>query len=258
MRLTPALFVLAFSVAPARAAVSDAAVQARLGGLLGAWQLQMPDVPALVPAVLGRAVGTQQAPLIPKSYWDKSLPPHASHLTWLKGRIPGLDAASLREISYEDVAAVLDAAAALKYSTLDVFTDAGLRGDVAYYLQASTVKKLFASHELNTALVAGGKDVDGNAYTMDGIVMGRGKLHILFNRGPFTFDHPSDGRTYEVQSRIVQTIEGPGRLAVSGMKTKHWPVWPVIQRLIKLGPGRIRIETNYGSKDQDDRAVRRR
>ena len=31
-----------------------------------------------------------------------------------------------------------------------------------------------------------------------------------------------------------------------------------IQRLSRIGPGRIRVDTNYGSRDKDDAAVRRR
>jgi hypothetical protein len=262
MRQTPALFAVLVAVAVPAQAFNEASAQARIGSLfagagqyLGAWQA---PAPAPIPVVQGKAVGKKSTPLIPKSYWDNSAAPHASHAAWLQKRIPDINIGMVREISYADVSQVIDNAAARGWSTLDIFTDEGLRGQEMYYLQASTLKSLFANFDLATALVQSGKDVDGSAFSMDGLVMGGGKLYVLFNRGPFKFDHPSDDRRYEVQARITQTIEGPGKLAVSGMAVKHWPVWPTIQRLIKLPGGKMRVETNYGSQDQNDRAVRRR
>jgi hypothetical protein len=57
---------------------------------------------------------------------------------------------------------------------------------------------------------------------------------------------------------VTQTIEGAGQLAISGMWVHAWPVTARIQKLVKLGPGRLRVETNYGNRERNDPAVRRR
>jgi hypothetical protein len=260
MRPTPALLAVAVLAVPARSAVIESAVQARIASVMAGvspYDVPRPAYEELVQAAPPAARAKKvNPPLIPRSYWESASPPHPTHLEWLKKRIPGLAASSVREIPYEAVAEVIDEAARRGWSTLDIFTDEGLRSDVSYYLSAATLRKLYANFDLSTALLASGRTTDGDAFTMDGLVMGRHQLHVLFNMGPFWFKN--QGNTYKVESRVVQTIENRGRLAISGMWVDKGIVNPRIQRLVRIGPGRMRVETNYGSADQNDDPVKRR
>jgi hypothetical protein len=255
------LLTLAVLSLPSRAAVNERAVLSKINGLVSSFGFEGAAfrVPLILPAPPQGAVGGKRAdPLIPRSHWEGAQAPAPAILDWLGKRIPGLDKASVHEISYETVAAVISEAARRKNSTIDIFTDSGLRGDVSYYLSADTVKRLFTDFDLHTALQAWGKTTNGTDFQMVGIVMGKGAVHILYNLHDFDFKNAADGNKYNVSSRVTQTIEGSGRLAISGMWVYSWPVKPRIERLTKLGPGRVRVDTNYGSRDVGDDAVERR
>lgn len=262
--ISPVLVVtLLAAAAPARAAISETAVMGRVRALfaaagpaaLGSWQVPDTAKIASTRAPVGRRL---LEPLVPRRIWDASAPPSAAWLAWLQQRVPGLTPASVREISYDNVAAVITEAARRGNSTLDIFTDEGLRGDAVYFLSQATLERLYREFDLQTTLLQSGKDTDGGAFQMQALVMGRGSLSILYSEGPFDFKNPNDGNKYTVDGRVAQTIDGPGRLSISGMWVHAWPVTARIQKLVKLGPGRLRVETNYGSKELADPAVRRR
>ena len=261
MRLLVLCLALSGAV-PARAAFSQPAALDRISSVfstagsdvMGAWHFG--GVPATpLPPVTYR---TLAAPLISKALWDASPAPSAAALAWLQQRIPGLNGPSVHEISYDSVANVIGEAARRGDSTLDIFTDEGLRGNEAFYLSEATLHRLYAEFDLQTSLLQSGTTTEGDAFRMDGIVMGRNSLQVLYNIGPFDFKNPGDGNKYTVDSRVTQTIEGAGQLAISGMWVHAWPVTARIQKLVKLGPGRLRVETNYGNRERNDPAVRRR
>lgn len=248
-----AVAVLALAL-PARAAIHESVVLERFAPLLG----PLPQGLFQVPPASGRAVSIQAAPgpVVKKEVWDRSAAPPPAIVSWLTRRIPGMPAEAIREISYADVADALDEEARRGGSNLDLFSDLGLRGDEAYYISQDSLRRLFADFDMAAALKFSGRTTGGQEYHMEALVMGRGAVHILYDL--HHFETKSDGNTYVIDSRVTESIEGAGRLAVSGMWVKVWPFTPRVEHLTKLGGGKMRVDTNYGSKDLPDDPIRRR
>jgi hypothetical protein len=251
------LTLLALAVAvPGRAAVAPD-ISLRLQSVLGAYWQPGDSLPP-APLVHARAVWRAQdnEPLMTRAMWDAAPPVDPAIAKWLAARVPGLDTSKVHEPSYEQVAAVVAECARRGYSNLDLFSDDGLRGDAVFYLSANTMARLYREYELAASLQASGMTNDGKPYHMDGIVMGGGAVNILYNFDNFEFD--SGGRTYRAKARIVQSIQGKGTLGVSGLWVKVWPFWPRIEKLTKLGGGKMRVDTDKGSRDMNDDPIRRR
>jgi hypothetical protein len=259
--LSAAVLLLASPVGAALAPGASARVNATVAGagysVLGAWTAggfdALPAAP-LAHARVMRAKGDQ--PLITHAMWDAAKPLDAATARWIAGRVPGMDASKVREASYEQVSAVVAECVRRGYSNLDLFTDPGLRGDVAYYLSSATMARLYRDFNLAASLQYSGKTSDGDDYRMDGIVMGRGAVNILYNYDGFQFD--ANGKTYKASGRIVQSIQGNGVVGVSGLWVHVSLFWPQIQKLSKLGGGKMRVDTNMGSRDMDDNPITRR
>ena len=218
-----------------------------------------PSLPDMIMALPSRKVGTpaavpaaqDDAPFFASDLWASLSAPDAAALDWLAQRIPRLPRANVRELPFDAADAVMARAAASKTAALDLFTDPGLktRGQL-FYLSTDTLKKIFAKYNLRILSPLAGKAKDGGRFQVEAILMGSGRLELLYDRDEFKFDNADyKGHTYKAVGRVTETIKGPGDLAVEGIWVDMF-VHPKIERFTKLDDKTLRVETSWGGEDR--------
>ncbi len=218
-----------------------------------------PAVPVPVPQV-PPASGS----LVPAGLWASLPAPDAATLSWLAVRVPGLDAAAVRQMSPDGAEAIFSAAAARGASGLDLFTDAGFRGSEIYYLSGDLVRTMFDRYQMRALTPASGVTVDGKPFRIVGLLIGGGRIRVLYDLGNFEFVNPDfpDG-TYTLAGDVDQTIAGPGDLIVNGVWV-HVRVFILgrvtarIERLTKTGPAEALVTTDHGDRTKPLHPVVRR
>jgi hypothetical protein len=249
--------VFGLAAAPAAGAPPFAAGPAteELSRLSGVDALAMPVVEPAKQAAIPLPV---HPPLISRSYWDGAQPPAAPALKWLETRVPEFPAGSIRELDLPAITAILEEAVRRRYANIDMFTDAGLRGDEAFFLSADTLAAIFRDFDLNSTLLASGTTLAGQPFIMQGIVMGRGQFNVLYDRDQFDFYNAEDDYAYRVDKRVTHGIEGPGKLSVQGLWAYASKIRVRIVGSEKISPTMLRVDTRAGSFEHPIRAVRRR
>ena len=220
-------------------------------GLAAAETSPLPGLPA--PPAPPAATATVALPeelqpkddvLVPPSLWDGLQPPDGRVLDVLAARIPGLDKSKVRQATPELAVGLMSQAASRGLSALDVFTDAGLMNDRIYYIPQSVMSQMDAAFDLGSLFLVQGTTVRGSPFVMQALVMGGGKVEMLYNLLEFTFVHPvfrDYGGRYTFKSRISQTIEAPGTVRIEGVVG---PLDAVIRKFIKLSPTKVRVVTS--------------
>jgi hypothetical protein len=200
------------------------------------------------------AASAQAAPtgaLIAPQLWTTLPAPTTSALDWLSSRLPKLERGAVRELPFETVDKLLADAVARGYSSLDIFSDAGLRepGRI-FYISQENAHKAFAKYRLRSLSMDAATAKDGKPFSLQAIVMGSGKIEMLYDRGGFDFDNPDyKGHHYHSADRVTEIIQGPGDLKVEGLSV-NMLIHPKIQRFLKISDDKLRIETNWGNQDR--------
>lgn len=208
--------------------------------------------------VVGAVAGVARQDLIEPGYWEKLSPPAAPILAWLSARLPGLDAAMLRELPRAETLALIESARARQLSVLDVFTDAALREKKLYYLSRESLAEIDKNYELHSLFPIQGRTLDGRPYFLQAIVMGASKVEMLYNLNNFIFKHPTftgHGGKFKFPSRVTQTITGPGLASLNNIRG---PWNARIEKFVKLSPTRVRVVTSLSNEDSDLRPIRRK
>jgi len=190
------------------------------------------------------------SPLFNDGLWSSLKAPDEAALDVLAQRIPRLKRDAVRELPIDAVDALLQQAIAAKNNALDVFTDPGLRqrGQL-FYMSEDTLKEVAARYKLYILNPFSGKAKDGGRYACQGIVMGGGKIEMLYDADEFEFDNPDyKGHSYKGSSRITETIQGPGDLKVEGLSVAMF-MHPRIQRFLMISEGTLRVETNWANEE---------
>lgn len=257
-RLLP---VAAVAILAAPSAFASGAPAARVAALLDA-SPQFFGTPApletVPPPPAPRAAAAAAAPgegsVVPADLAASLPTPDATTLGWLVSRIPGLDASAVRLMTPAAADAVFSAAAAEGITGLDLFTDPAFRGRDAHYLPQALVARMFDRYEMRVLTPASGTTIDGRPFRMKGLMIGRGRIDVLYDLDQFSFDNPffPDGE-YKCAAHVVQTINGPGDLSIDGISVRVSVVLGIkvdaaIQRLVKTGPRQVRVDTDHGSR----------
>ncbi|MFI5360502.1 MAG: hypothetical protein ACHQ49_00920 [Elusimicrobiota bacterium] len=250
------LLVLGLAVcAPARAqSVPAERIEAFLGGapeFNGAALTRLDSIPTPPSVPAGSIVSP--------ALWSTLPAPDASTLTRLAARIPGLNVGTLRVLTNDAAEALLASAAAKAETPLEFFTDPAFRGGAAFYLDQATVAALFSRYDIRGLTPQSGRTKDGASYAVQGIVVGGGRIEILYDLDQFTINNPAlPGYRYTLAGRVTERIQGPGDLTVEGVSV-HWGLLtPKIERITELSSARARVKTNYGSLNEPVYPIRRR
>ena len=241
-------------VAPAGAQQARCLAGARAAAaIFGVANLEQPSsipaVPPEVDALPAAAPGTQ--------FSAQSTPPTADDKTaaWLASRIPGLDAKSVLVSSFESADGVVGRVADAKGDYLDLLSDPLLSSSQGslYYLSQDVLARLDQKYEAGTLPVSG-TTTDGRPFRMQGVVVGKGWVHYLYDQtkefrfkgGDFEFKVGDGGHV------VTQTV-APADVTVAGIQGCGCVLFfcgcADIQRITKVSPGKLKIQTTRGPRD---------
>lgn len=186
--------------------------------------------------------------------WESFPAPDAQTLAWLSGRVPGLNAALVREAPLSVVDGLMTRAAAAKATYLDIFSDPAFSHPKLYYASAATLSAVHAKF-VSGAMPIQGTGEDGRPYRIVGVVAGGGRVDILYDRGGFSYQE--NGKRFKVDgaARVSARGLGPGDIALEGLSTYGAPVfcpWARIQRMTKEAAYKMRVETDCGNRSGND------
>ncbi len=261
-RLGAAGAVLAAAASLGRAAVPSEAILSGLRSLgLDGARFELPPPPP-------------DAGFFPQALWQRLEPPDAATLSWLSGRIPGLPAGRVRLLTAQEALALLDRAAARGASIMDVFTDAGLTGDSLYYAPQDVLQAIGACYQLELATPLSGRTRDDppQPFVMQGLVIGGGKLQILYSLGGppppagdwdsgFEYKNPDYPRyDFIASGRVTESIAAPGDLRFNGLwlVAAGGLVHPHVERLVKTSGSTGLFITNHGRAEVTFSPLRRK
>lgn len=194
---------------------------------------------------------------------QSSLPaPDAQTLAWLSKRVPGLDTANVRLVSFDVADQVMTHAAGGRLTWMDVLSDPLSRGVQIYYVPLSALNRIEAKYYTGLVPVRG-KTEDNKPFQMQGFVGGQGKVHLLFDWSEFSYRDPDDGKRFRIDNggRLTATIRGPGDVGIQGFSAYGAPVfcpWARISRMTKTSMYKVRVETSCATREADLHAVRAR
>jgi hypothetical protein len=241
--------------ASSASAFAQAGPASRVGALLDRSGLSVEPLPAPPPAAIAPAqdaaapIPAPEEPVVPAGLWASLAAPDAATQQWLTARVPGLDAGSVRVLTFEAGDALFSAAMARGQTPLDFFTDAGFRTPGVFYIPQATVAALFGRYETRAMTPASGTTTDGHPFVMQALLVGNSRIDALYDQDKFSFNNDIlDNDRYTLAGRVTERIQGPGDVTIEGVLLKYGILNPVIQRITKLSPTEARVETNYGSR----------
>lgn len=213
---------------------------------------------AAAPAAASLEAPVDQGPLFSDALWARLPAPDAATLQWLLGRVPDLRTDMVREIDSAALESVLEKAVERACIPTDLFTDPGLREPRVFLAREPILLRAFAAYEIPVVTLASGQTTSGEDYRLQALLMGAGRVEMLYDRHAFRIQNPyfSD-HEYTLASRVSHGVEGPGDLTVSGITVEMF-LRPRITRFVKLSADRIRVETNLGSRERHARRIARR
>lgn len=250
-RSAPWALLLLTAAAPALAHQAPAArIAALVGSAPGSPFSPLPPLAAVV---------VPSPPSNPAGVGERLPAPDAALAAWLTARVPGLDAASVRVMDAATADGLLGDAVARGLSPLEFFTEPVFRGGDAFYIPHDLLDEVFRRYDIPVLTPATGVSSNGIRFRMRGLLIGQGRIEALYDWGPFSFANPEfGGDTYTLAARVTQRIRGPGDLAVSGIAVRIGAFYPEILRIVKTGPGRVRVDTTLGSREQPITPIVRR
>ena len=186
--------------------------------------------------------------------WASFPPPDPQTLAWLVARIPGLDAAAVRVVSAEAADAFMRRAVDARTTYLDFLSDEVFRRKEIYYAPADVLNAVHRKYVSGTMPVQGRSEKDED-FQMQALVMGQGRVDILYDRDGFTFAEGDQRFKIERGGRVTAIIQGAGDIGLEGLSAYGVPIfcpWANIQRMTKESMYKVRVETNCGSRDGND------
>ncbi len=236
-------------------AVSDVLTSARRAALTA-------TPPPGTPAGFAAPENGQSAPpaapirLFDEKSWDSLPVPDQATLDWLKSRVPDMDLPKVRVVSPEHAGGALARAVSAGANYLDIMSHPGFQEDRLYLVPRASLDFVDKRYAPGTLPISG-KTKDDKPFVMEAFVAGQGKLEFLYDHDGFEFE--DNGRSYRVAkgSRVSCRILGPGDVGVSGLKVHAflWK-WATIQRMTRIGPAKVKVETDMGSGEGDINPIR--
>ena len=209
--------------------------------------------------IISAAAPAPIASVVPPGLWESLAAPDAAVLRWLTARIPGLDGAAVRVLTLDAGDALFSAAAAQGQTPLDFFTDPAFRTRDVFHIPQQTLAKLFARYELRSITPASGTTIDGRSFTMQALVVGNGRVDMLYDLDRFSFDNKIlENDRYTLAGHVSERIQGPGDMTIEGVLVKYGIIDPRVERITKISAARARVDTNYGSRTKPLLPIRRR
>ncbi|MCX5789238.1 MAG: hypothetical protein NTX64_12135 [Elusimicrobia bacterium] len=254
MRETLGLLLL-LAAAPAGAQPARYLAGARAtAASLGVAEIEEPAAPPAVPQAVDAQPGDPSAAPFTASYAFPPMDPKTA--AWLASRIPGLDTRNVVAVPFETVDAMIARVVDAKGDYLDLLSDPVLSSSQPplYYLSQDVLARLDAKYRAGTLPVSG-TATDGRAFRMQGFVAGMKAIHYLYDQTNFSFKNGSYEFKIGDDGHVATTITGPADITVQGIQgCGHILIFSGcadIQRITKVSPGKVKVQTTRGPQDSD-------
>jgi|GEM_PF-6294857 len=255
---TAAFAALALTCASAAPLAAQVAAQPRFAPL----ELAAGSADVLRPSPALRAFAAAEAAALAASdslfSFDRKIEfpaPDAATLAFLRARIPGLPAESVRAVPASVIDEALSNAAARAATFMDLLTDPALRGAGVYYASPEALQRAHDKYVIGI-LPPAGNAKDGRPFHMVAAVGGQGRLNFLYDRtDAFEFDEA--GHTFKiVGGRVSGVITAPGVIdQVSGFAVRGcWGPfckWADFMKWQKEGADKVHVWVRVGSSVHD-------
>lgn len=158
------------------------------------------------------AVRSLGAEVFPERMCEKLPEVSADVKAWVAQVAPELSRVPVRELSEKAALEVFGRAAAAGWGGIDLFTDAAFRESCVFHLPSDALRAVDAAFAFDLVTVIRGKDKQGRAFAMDGMLAGRGKLLIFYDRDGIVYRNDREDRDFRLASRVQFDSPGNGRL----------------------------------------------
>jgi len=163
-------------------------------------------------ALLLAAAQAAATPVFPDRLCEDLPTAGADVQAWAREAAPDLAAAPVRELGSEEALALFQRAAETGWGSVETFTSDAFRGECVFYLSGDTMRGVDEKYDLDLVTVVRGTDEDGRDFAMSGILAGRGKLLLFYERGDIAYYSEREERAFELDARVEVTTPASGRM----------------------------------------------
>jgi hypothetical protein len=157
------------------------------------------------------AVPSRGAEVFPERMCEKLPQVDPEVKSWIADVAPELVQARVHELSEKTALEVFGRAAAAGWGGIDLFTQSVFRGSCVFYLSSEALRAVDASFDFDLLTVIRGKDKKGEIFEMRGILAGRGKLLVFYDRDGIVYWNERHHRDFMLASRVEFDSPDPGR-----------------------------------------------
>ncbi len=121
---------------------------------------------------------------------------------WVAQVAPELAQVPVRELSEKTALDVFRRASAAGWGSIDLLTRDLFRRPCAFHFSREALRSVDAAFDLDLPSPIRGKDKDGKAFGMIGLLGGRGKVLIFYDRDGIVYRNKMHNRNFKLASRI--------------------------------------------------------
>ncbi len=159
----------------------------------------------LVPRVLG-------AEVFPERMCAKLPEVSPDVKTWVAEVAPEFAAVPVRELSEKAALEVFRDAAAAGWGGIDLFTQSVFRDSCVFHLPSDALRAVDTAFDFDLLSVIRGTDKKGRGFAMRGMLAGRGKVLVFYDRDGIVYRNEGEHRDFRFASRVEYDTPGNGRL----------------------------------------------
>ena len=150
-------------------------------------------------------------------------------------------------------------AAAAGWGGIDLFTDGVFRESCTFYLPAAALRAVDTTFDFDLLTVIRGKDKKGRVFAMRGILAGRGKILVFYDRDGIVYRNESEHRDFMLASRVEFNSPSSGRIEnVRGLCVKLLLLGCIeIRSMVKDG-GIVTVRAGMFTSESPLRGIRGR
>jgi hypothetical protein len=184
--------------------------------------------------LVARSAGAE---VFPKRMCEKLPEVDPEVKAWVARVAPELAQLPVRELSEKTALDVFGRAAAAGWGGIDLFTHRAFREPCVFYLSAGALRAVDARFDFELLTVIRGTDTRGRIFAMRGILAGRGKVLVFYDREGIVYRSEKQRRDFVLASRVEYDSPGDGRLEnVHGLCVKAFLAGCVdIRSMVKDG-----------------------
>jgi hypothetical protein len=156
----------------------------------------------MIIAALLLAALSVEPPVVPASMCDTLPEVGLEAKRWIAHVAPELAQVQVRALPEQAALDVFGRAAAAGWGSVELLSQGVFREACTFYFSREALRAVDAAYELGLPTVIRGHDKKGQAFEMTGLLAGRGKLVVFYERDGIVYRNEKLGRDFRLASRI--------------------------------------------------------